>query len=1155
MNFTVAVYQRKLAGGTLEWRTLGLGAQRDVTLRGQSTVKLESQLRERLQRHMATDKPADLRCYSLARGMSLERPHLELTLRGEQRLKVSGRFPLVLAPHQRTAGAQLVVAYHPQRPLEWFAVEEGAPLAEQATRFFRHAWADCSAWELERLETDGHDLIRAVAFSARVPTLLDGLQSRRGPFDDLDEDPARRGGRSQGSGGKGGKPNGLGLLGTLGTDLTLRAADGRLPRGQPRPELRDAFGRLLGTTQLLSLVALGSSGAGKTTALYQLVYDLLDADDYAAHGNLDRVTHVVSLSGKRIIAGMSHVGEWEERVVTLLRDARAARVVVWLEDLHTMGKLGQSRDSTRAVSDLLRGPVARGELCIIGEATPAQWDKLREDAPAFADLFAEVRVPAATPAEALRMMLARARELEATSPVRFDPPAFRTLLELAQTLFHGTALPGAALAWMSRLPRYADGDHLVDQDSVVDLVSERTGLPSELLRPTEPLSPADVRVRLEERVVGQGEALDAVIDVVMRIHAGLTDPGRPYATYLFTGPTGTGKTELAKALSDYLYGSSARLLRFDMGEYNAPDAPARLIGDRFRPRGALTEAVRQTPFSVVLFDEIEKAHQSVHYLLLQLLDEGRLSDAEGNEADFTHAVILMTSNLGAEPQASVGFGDRPASADNVTRDVKAFFPPELYNRIDRVVRFHPFSAEVAASVAEKELTQLLARRGLLERQVFVFTTQSATARMVREGFDPFLGARSLKRYLERYVGHVLAEEVAGHTRAEMRIVRVYDAEGEYRLHVDTLREAEPSGGELRLLPLLDRSPRELVDELPGALRIIDSLLAGPLLEQAVSELRKHLPQASEGQQEHADHVHRAELVRGELQAFRDRLEAWVHHDDWMEEGLTELALETFEPRSGWNARVRLLHPRYVLPDAPRLSRKDTLLALAETWFLERATRAARDAAQHSVFVELLRVGQGRNRRVMARDEDLFGWLIEAYRSGRGVLVAAAVALPDGARREFGFDELGQLGLRENHGATRVVLKFVGLGVTDFFRGEEGCHVRTSMLSGSEVVRVRLVPDGDDATPLELLLRSDRERADFERALERGDVPLPPDPDGLLPCVRRVRFDPPLRPGELSPMEVEDFRLGTSGSHQCRRLADVLPHYWSLRASERLPEDA
>jgi ATP-dependent Clp protease ATP-binding subunit ClpA/ATP-dependent Clp protease ATP-binding subunit ClpC len=516
----------------------------------------------------------------------------------------------------------------------------------------------------------------------------------------------------------------------------------------------------------------------------------------------------------------------------------------------------------------------------------------------------------------------------------------------------------------------------------------------------------------------------------------------------------------------------------------------------------------------------------------------------------------MTSNLGADPQARVGFGGRDASASAVTREVKDFFPPELYNRIDRVVRFHPFDAEVAASVAEKELAQLLARRGLLERQVFVFATHSATARMVREGFDPQLGARSLKRYLEQQVGHVLAEEVAGHTRAEMRIVRVYDAAGEYRLHVDTLREAEPTGRELRLLPLLDRGPLQLVQELPGALAIIDGLLNGPLVEQAVAELRRHLARASEGEQEDADHVHRAELVRSELRAFRDRLEAWVRHDDWMEEGLQELALDSFRaPATAWGKRVRLLHPRYILPDAPRLSRKDTLLALAETWFLERATRAANDAAQHSVLVELMRVGQGRRQRQSARTEDLFGWLVEAYRGARGVLVAAAVATPDGSRRALGYEELDRLGLGENQGASRVVLRFVGLGVTDFFAGEVGCHVRTSMLSGSEVVRVRVLPDSDELSPLGLLLRSDQERAEFEAGLERGDQPLPYDPDALSPCVRRLRFDPPLRPGELATIDVEDFRLGTSGTHQCRRLAEVLPHYWALRASERFPEEA
>jgi ATP-dependent Clp protease ATP-binding subunit ClpC len=195
MNLTIAIYQRRLPGGTLEWHTLGLGESRDISLRGQSVVKLEAQLRERVQQRLADSKPEELRRYTIGRGTELLRPHLELTLRGEQgRVKTAGRFPLVLEPRHRSASELLYIVYHPRRPLEWFARDPDVALAEQATRYFRHAWADLSEDEITELETDGHDLIRAVAFRAKVPTLLDGLETRRGPFDDLDQDPARRGG-------------------------------------------------------------------------------------------------------------------------------------------------------------------------------------------------------------------------------------------------------------------------------------------------------------------------------------------------------------------------------------------------------------------------------------------------------------------------------------------------------------------------------------------------------------------------------------------------------------------------------------------------------------------------------------------------------------------------------------------------------------------------------------------------------------------------------------------------------------------------------------------------------------------------------------------------------------------------------------------------
>ncbi len=636
----------------------------------------------------------------------------------------------------------------------------------------------------------------------------------------------------------------------FGIDLTAEAIKGELDPVIGRESEIERLMQILVRRKKNNPVLIGEPGVGKSSIVEGLAQRIVQGE---VPEPLKGKT-IFSLDVAALVAGTKYRGEFEKRMKKLLQVVKGNKdIILFIDELHMIVGAGSAEGAVDA-ANILKPALARGELHCIGATTPDEYRKFIEKDAALERRFQKIYVQEPTPQMAVEILKGLKSKYESHHKVSYTDHSLEAAVYLSQRYITDHYLPDKAIdvldeagararlklfvmpselqllklqiesakkekeqavssqnyesaaelkareqelreeysqkynAWMKGIE---DQIVTVDVPDIEEVVAGWTGIPLRKLEETEREKLLKLESALHERVVGQEEAINAIARAIRRARSGLKDPRRPVGAFLFLGPTGVGKTELAKALAEYLFGDEKSLIRFDMSEYMEKFSVSRLIGAPpgyvgYEEGGALTEKVRRRPFSVILFDEIEKAHPDVFNILLQIMDDGRLTDSQGHIVDFRNTIVIMTSNIGGSEIVSskknLGFvenetyeQDFSEMKDKVIDEVKRVFRPEFINRVDEIIVFHKLTKEHIEQIIEILLRDIRAR--LSEREINLVLSPEAKEFLVNVGYDSVYGARPLKRAIQRYIEDPLAEELLrGDIESESEVLVVPEGE-------------------------------------------------------------------------------------------------------------------------------------------------------------------------------------------------------------------------------------------------------------------------------------------------------------------------------------------------------------------------------------------
>ena len=626
----------------------------------------------------------------------------------------------------------------------------------------------------------------------------------------------------------------LDRLAAFATDLTQLALEGKLPPAYGRDREAEELMTALISPGVLYPMLIGGPRGGKTTIAHHMVNRIAREECPPAL----KGAKVFETTPSRLLHGLGGMPGWSSELSDFLTGLAQANAVLYLRDFHTALGLGMPADeSTPDMSYMLADLLQSTHPRLVLESRARSMERVFTELPGLRNLITPINVNGMTREEAHAVVRRAIEDLEIIHELNIDAAACVEALELAQRFQVNDLLPGSALdILIDVLATAGVTDAPVTAASVRKRFIQRSGLPEFLVSDEASYDETQTRANLTQRVFGQDAAVEAVLRMIALVRTRLNNPSRPMGVFLFLGPTGVGKTELVKALSQFLFGGQERIVRFNMADFNDPwSSMGRMFGD---PRGAsetarkglLASRLEQQTFSVLLLDEFEKALPDMFQRFLQLFDEGILVDGQGSELNLRNTVIVLTSNLGAQllnPPIGFRVSDPMEETERaVMRESENYFRPEFINRLDAVCFFKPLSRSVIRQIAQRELNDVIAREGIARRNLRVSVDDSVIDVLVERGYDLRFGARYLKRQIERTISYPLARQIALKRLPDGAAVRLVARDGE--VLVSMLKdEAEPADAEApsssRAAPNL--AARELRSRLASLNERIDSMKA------------------------------------------------------------------------------------------------------------------------------------------------------------------------------------------------------------------------------------------------------------------------------------------------------------------------------------------